>query len=174
MYACLLHPSLVQSFVGSRWIGRSRAALMSSTASCSTFIVSPMWSCWWATPTCTATSYQSTTMTTTIKPSPLPALYSGCSCRGKVSTEEVFEQRVLVSTCLLGQICFAMEMQTKVLCWLWIVQLEKWDRLLDRKIWNTYILSIVLILALSITTSLYILSCKYSKWNYRQFSCCGE
>lgn len=90
--ACLVHPSLVQSFVGSRWIGRSQVALMSSTASCSMFIASPMWSCWWGTPTCTATCCPSTMTTTTTKPSPPPALYSGYSCRGKVSTMEVFAE----------------------------------------------------------------------------------
>lgn len=94
--ACLLNPSLVQSFVGSHWIDRSRVALMSSMASCSMSIAFPMWSCWWATLTCTATCCPSTMMTTTIKPSPLPALYSGCSCRGKVSTEEVFKILVLI------------------------------------------------------------------------------
>lgn len=96
MFAFLLHSSLVQSFVGSPWIDRSRDALMSSTASCSMSIASPTWSCWWATLTCTVTCCPSTTMTTTTKPSPLRALCSGCFCRGKVSTEEVFEQRVLV------------------------------------------------------------------------------
>lgn len=115
VYTHLSHPSLVQSFVGSLWIGQSRADLMSSMASCSMCIASPMWSCWWAMLMCTVTCCPSTMMTTTTRPYPLPALYSGCSCRGKVSTEKVFEQRVLVSTCLSGQICFSVKMDTKVL-----------------------------------------------------------
>ncbi len=96
----LLHPSLVQSFVGSHWIGRSRDALMSFTASCSTFIVSLMWSCWWATLMCMVTFCPSTMMTTTIKPSPLPVLYSGCSCRGKVSTINTSSFFLFVSSVL--------------------------------------------------------------------------
>lgn len=83
---CLPHPSLVQSFVGSLWTGRSRAALMSSMASSNTFIASPMWSCWWDMLMCMATCCPLTMTTTTTKPSPQPTLYSGCSCRGKVST----------------------------------------------------------------------------------------
>lgn len=90
-FLLLCQLSLVRSSVGSRWIGRSRAASMSSTASCSTSTASLMWSSWWATPTCTATCCPSTTMTTTIKPSPPPALYSGCSCRGKVSAAQLLE-----------------------------------------------------------------------------------
>lgn len=93
---CVLRPSLVQSFVGSRWSARNRAASMSSTASCSTCITSPTWSCWWATPTSTATCCPSTMMITTTKPSQPPAPCSDCSCRGKVSMEEVMEQRVIV------------------------------------------------------------------------------
>ena len=92
MSASLLHPSSVQSFVGSHWIGRSRAVSMSSTASCSMCIASPTWSSWWATPTSTETCCPSTMTITTTKPSPWPALYSDCSCRGQVSSEEVFEQ----------------------------------------------------------------------------------
>lgn len=87
LFTLLFRLSLVQSFVGSPWIGQSRAALMSFMASYSMCIASPMWSCWWATQTCTATCCPSTMMTTTTRPSPLPVLYSGCSCRGRVSTE---------------------------------------------------------------------------------------
>lgn len=92
--AFLPHPSLVQSFVGSLWNGPSQAASMSSTVSCSTCIASPMWSCWWATLTCTVTYCPSTMTTITTRPSPQPTLYSGCSSRGKVCTEEVFGQSV--------------------------------------------------------------------------------
>lgn len=91
VFTCLSRPSLVQSFVGSLWIGRSRAALMSFMASCSMCIASPMWSCWWAMLMCTATCCPSTMMTTTTRPSPQPALYSGCSCRGKVRTEQDYD-----------------------------------------------------------------------------------
>lgn len=101
------HPSLVQSFVGSLWIGRSRAALMSSTASYSMCIASPMWSYWLAMLMCMATCCPSTMTTTITRPSPLPALSSGCSCRGKVRTQV----QVLVST-FTSQICFHVEIQT--------------------------------------------------------------
>lgn len=82
--------SLVQSFVGSHWIDQSPAALMNSMASCSTFIASPMLNYWWVMLMCMVTCCPSTMMTTITKPSPPPALYSGCSYKGKVSPEEIY------------------------------------------------------------------------------------
>lgn len=84
-----IRPSLVQSFVASHSIGQNRVASMSSMAFCSMFIVYQMWSFWWAMLMCMVTCYPSTTMIIIIKPSPLPALSSGCFCRGKVSKDAV-------------------------------------------------------------------------------------
>lgn len=89
LFFLFMHPSLVQSFVASRSIGQNRVASMSSMAFCSMFIISQMWSFWWATLMCMVTCCPSTTMIIIIKPSPLPALSSGCFCRGKVSKDAV-------------------------------------------------------------------------------------
>lgn len=87
LFFLFMCPSLVQSFVASRSIGQNRVASMSSMAFCSMFIISQMWSFWWAMLMCMVTCCPSTTMIIIIKPSQLPALSSGCFCRGKVSKD---------------------------------------------------------------------------------------
>lgn len=89
LFFLFIRPSLVQSFVASRSIGQNRVASMSSMAFCSTSIISQMWSFWWAMLMCMVTCCPSTTMIIIVKPSPLPALSSGCFCRGKVSKDTV-------------------------------------------------------------------------------------
>lgn len=128
-FLLLCQLSLVRSSVGSRWIGRSRAASMSSMASCSTSTASLTWSSWWATLTCTATCCPSTTMTTTTKPSPPPALYSGCSYSGKVSAAQLLE--VLNHLLVQSSVYISLQKPTVSfgpLC------IEVWARLLSCKV----------------------------------------
>ena len=76
--------SLGLNSAGSPWTGPSRAGLMSSIGSYSTCTGFQTWTCWWAMLTSTVTCCQSTTMTTTAKPSPWLTPCFASSCRGKV------------------------------------------------------------------------------------------
>lgn len=76
--------SMGQSSAGSRWTGSSPASLRSSTNLFCTFIASPTWRWWLATPTSTETCCRSTTTTTSARRCRRLTRCSGSSYRDRV------------------------------------------------------------------------------------------